>query len=343
MSFWSQSPGPTWFHWFQSLFICQEPDIGLLNPYLDKIPGLSTSTSTSSQIYRIQELTELNAKEIEILLQNHYQTFPRSKLFLSANRISEGFMYDGWIAIGVYRGLKLIGCVISRSLGTLQIKENPVLNAGLVDFFCVDTSWRKKGIASLLLEALVNLTAKRKRLVHIFQKEGMPLSPIPPIWQSQYLWRRKNLRTSTADYLGKEEIQTRVHIKSFNYTSVIPYNSISSIPHHLTGDSELYSFTYKGFSMNLCVTNTYHRSVPEGWRIGEILWILPMNHGDVPIAIQEMAVEALVDTCGYEILLIDKTLPHQKNKEWQSDSPYGYYLFNYNPGHFFSLKPYFVL
>ena len=300
-------------------------------------------SSGASTKRRLKELTELDAKEIEILLQNHYQTFPRSKLFLPASRIADGFLYDGWIAIGVYEGLKLIGCVISRDLGTLQIKENPISKAGLVDFFCVDTAWRKKGVASLLLEALVSFTAKRKRLVHIFQKEGMPLTPIPPIWQSQYLWRRKNLPTSSAEYLGKEGIQTRTHIKRFSYTSTIPSNSISSIPHHLSGDSELYSFNYKGHSMNLCITNTFHRSVPEGWKIGEILWILPNTYESVPVNIQEMAVEALVDNCGYEILLIDKTLPHQTNKGWHSDSPYGYYLFNYNPGHFFSLKPYFVL
>jgi GNAT superfamily N-acetyltransferase len=337
MSFWSHSPGPTWFHWFQSLFSCQEGDIGLCHPFLDKLPKHIHCPSGT----RIQPLTELNATDIETLLQNHYQTFPRSKLYLSRQRISEGFLYDAWIGVGVYAGLKLIGCAISRSLGTLQIKENPVPNTGLVDFFCVETSWRKKGIASLLLQELVALTAKQKRFVHVFQKEGMPLSPIPPIWQSQYLWRKKTLPTSSADYLGKEGIQTRVHIKSFNYASAISYNTLSSIPNQLSGDSELYSYNYKGYSMNLCVTNTFHRSVPEGWRIGEILWILP--NGPVPLTIQEMAVEALVDMCGYEILLIDKTLPHQSKKGWQTDSPYGYYLFNYNPGHFFSFKPYFVL
>ena len=338
MSFWSHSPGPTWFHWFQSLFSCYESDIGLLNPYIDKSPRQFTCPSGLS----LKELTELDAANIERLLQHHYQTFHRSKLFLSAARISEGFLYDGWLGVGVYSGLKLIGCVVSRELGTLQILENPVPKTGLVDFFCVETSWRKKGIASFLLQELVILTAKRKRLVHLFQKEGMPLSPIPPIWQSQYVWRKKGLPSSSSEYLGKEGIQTRTHIKSFNYTSAIPHSSISSTPHHLSGDSELYSFNYKGFSMNLCITNTFHRSVPEGWRIGEILWILP-NGSDVPLNIQEMAIEALVDSCGYEIILIDKTLPHQKKMGWQSDAPYGYYLFNYNPGHFFSLKPFFVL
>lgn len=338
MSFWSHSPGPYWLHLFSSLFSCWDHDVGMLNAFLDKSPRLVRSPPGT----RLQEITELNANEIETLLHNHYQTFPRSKICLDAKRIREGFLYDNWIGVGIYTGIKLIGCCISRELGTLSVKSNDIPRVGLVDFFCVETSWRKKGVASFLLQEFVLLTAKKRRLVHIFQKEGLPLSPIPPIWQSQYLWRKRGLPGETTGYIGKEGIATRTHIRSFNYASAIPYaSSISSIPHQLTGDSELYSFMYKGFTISLCLTNSFHRSVPEGWRIGEISWVLP--HGDVPVKIQELAVEALVDNCDYEILLMDAAIPHQKEKGWQKDSPYGYYLFNYNPGQFFSLKPYFVL
>lgn len=340
MSFWSHSPGPHWSHFFKSLFVCGDSEIGLLNPLLDKVQRTLPAIPGT----RVQELTELNAPDIEILLHNHYQTFPRSKLVLSSQRIREGFLYDGWIGVGVFTGLKLIGCAISRDLGTLQIQSNDVPRAGLVDFFCVMESWRKKGIASFLLQELVLLTAKKRRLIHVFQKEGLPLSPIPPVWQSHYIWRKRGSPggDGSRHYIGKEGIATRSHIRSFNYASVLPYKgAIASIPHQLSGDSELYSFTYKGHTMSLCLTDTYHRSVPEGWRIGEISWILP--HGNVPLAVQELAVEALVDNCEFDVLLMDATLPHQKTKEWQKDSPYGYYLFNYNPGHFFSLKPYFVL
>ena len=354
MSFWSHSPGPFWSHFFQSLFVCKDPDIGLLNPFLDKLERVIPVPSGT----RTQELTELNATQIEQLLHKHYQTFPRSKLVLSEKRIREGFLYDGWIGVGVYSGLKLIGCVISRDLGRLQVIDNNIPKTGLIDFFCVDSMWRKKGIASLLLQEIVILTGKRKRLVHVFQKEGFPLSPLPPVWQSHYIWRKKgpslptdtDLEAEDQGSIGKEGIETRTPIRSFNYASTISLRSgsnrsISSIPNQLSGDSELYSFNYKGHSITLCVTDTYHRSVPEGWRIGEISWILP--HGfdpvPVPVPIQALAIETLVDTCGFEVLLMDAHLPHQKDKGWEKDSPYGYYLFNYNPGHFFSLKPYFVL
>lgn len=338
MSFWSVSPGPHWSHWFQSLFSCVTQDEGMLSNTVEKNPH----TLQPPPGCRVQELTDLNAKDIEFLLRNHYQTFPRSKLFLSEKRIREGFLYDGWIGVGVFTGLKLIGCVLSRDLGTVTVNGNDLPRVGLVDFFCVDTSWRKRGIASLLLQEFVITCAKKKRLIHIFCKEGLPISPLPPIWQSHYIWRKRGLPEESANYIGKEGIATRSPVRSFNYVSYLPYkNAISSTPAQLTGDSELYSFNYRGFTMNLCITDTFHRSVPEGWRIGEVLWILPKD--EVPVKIQELAVEALVDTCKYEIVLMDATIPHSKSKEWQKDSPYGYYIYNYNPAHFFSLKPYFVL
>jgi GNAT superfamily N-acetyltransferase len=291
---------------------------------------------------RVQELTELNAKEIELLLKHHYQTFPRAKLFLSDTRIREGFMYDNWIGVGVYTGLKLIGCVISRELGTITVNGNDMPRVGLVDFFCVETSWRKKGLASLLLQEFVITCAKKKRCIHIFCKEGLPISPLPPIWQSQYIWRKRGLPDESSYSIGKEGIATRSYVRSFNYTSYVPHKGcISSTPSQLTGDSELYSFNYKGYTLNLCITDTFHRSVPEGWKIGEILWVLPKN--ETPRNVVELAVEALVDNCKFDIVLMDATIPHNKTKGWQKDSPYGYYIYNYNPAHFFSLKPYFVL
>ncbi len=338
MSFWSYSPGPHWSHFVSSLLSCWESDIGLLNPFLDKVPSrLSAPPGT-----RVQELSELNTVEIETLLHNHYQTFTKSKIVLPAKRIREGFLFDGWIGVGMYSGLKLIACCISRDLGTVQVKSNDIPRVGLVDFFCVETSWRKKGVASFLLQEFVRICAKKQRLVHLFQKEGLPLSPLPPVWQSHYIWRRKGIPGSSVESIGKEGIATRTPIRNFSYASALPYAScISSIPKQLTGDSELYSFNSKGFVVTLCLTNTFHSSVPEGLKIGEVSWILP--HGTVPIEIQKLAVEALVDTCGYEVLLMDASIPHQTEKGWQKDAPYGYYLFNYNPGHFFSLKPYFVL
>jgi GNAT superfamily N-acetyltransferase len=335
MSFWSQSPGPFWSHWFTSLF-CREQETGVLDMFVHKKPRVLFPPSGT----HIVEFNDSHAKDIQILLSEHYQTFPRSRIFLTASRIQEGFLYDNWIGVGVYNGTKLIGCVISRDIGTISMEGNETPNVGYIDFFCVAAAWRKKGIASLLLQEIVIACGKQNRLVQVFQKEGLPLSPLPPLWQSRYIWRKKGIPGESSDYLGKEGIATRSHVSIFNYTSYVPFGgTLSSKPSQLTGDSEIYSFNYRGYIMSLCITDTFHRSVPEGWKIGEILWILPKD--DVPLNIQKLAVETLVDSCKYDMVLMDKTIPHQKDG-WESDSPYGLYAFNYNTAHFFSLKPYLV-
>jgi GNAT superfamily N-acetyltransferase len=291
---------------------------------------------------RFTILDSSHAEAIKTLLYDDYQTFPRSRISLSHERIHRGFQQDGWIGCGVFEGSALVGCCISRKLGILRIHLDEFTNCGLVDFFCVKQSWRSKGIASFLLQELVYLTAKLGRLIHIFQKEGIPLSPMPPMWQSSYLWRQKESPTGGKEYIRSQGIAPHHLVPYFEHTSNIPYqNTVVNIPSYLTGDSELFAFHYKGFTVFLCLTDTFHLSVPEGWRIGELSWIVPV--GTVPLEIQEAAVETLVDSCTYEIILLDQTIPHRKTKSWKKDSPYGYYLFNYNPGTFFKMKPYLVL
>jgi GNAT superfamily N-acetyltransferase len=338
MSFWDTSPGPFWSDVFKGWFSCTPPPRRPLCLSFEEKPRPLQLSST----LRFQRLDASHSEAIRALLYADYQTFPRSRISLSKERIHDGFQKDGWIGCGVFEETTLVGCCISRKLGILRIHLDEFTNCGLVDFFCVKASHRKQGIASFLLQELVHLTAKSGRLLHIFQKEGIPLSPVPPIWQSSYLWRQKETLSGGKEYLRPQGIAPHHIVPYFEHTSHIPYhNTIINIPQYLTGDSELFAFHYKGMVVFMCLTDTFHRSVPEGWRIGELSWIVPV--GTVPQEIQEAAVETLVDSCSYEIVLLDQTIPHRKTKPWRKDSPYGYYLFNYNPGTFFKIKPYFIL
>lgn len=86
----------------------------------------------------------------------------------------------------------------------------------------------------------------------------------------------------------------------------------------------------------MCLTDLFHRSVPQGLTMGEITWVYAP---DVPMDIQQMAVEAMVDHCIYDILFLDITLPRDTRKDWKEDSIYCWYMFNYHPGKFFNQHP----
>ena len=287
-------------------------------------------------------LTPKFAEKIEGLLKNHYQTFPRSKIFLSAQRIREGILRHGWLGCGLLNDQdELIGCCFSRMLGTLQQNRSSYGAIGLVDFFCVAADWRKKGVASYLLQELVALTSIHQREIHIFQKEGFPLLSLPSLWQSSYMWRRKQGPSEGTNYLSKLGIEKGIYVSDFDYLYSLGHEAFVCKNTMLSPNTDIYLFNYLGKKVYLAITDTFHRSVPEGQKIGEVLWCIPYS-ANVPKGIQRLALETLVDNCTYDIVLADKTLYHSESKHWNKDTTYSYYVFNYKPLQFFRTKPYIL-
>lgn len=338
MSFWKVSPGPNWTDFFHQLNPFSNYRSGIIEKYLQNRGKLILKPKGTRFIILSPKFSE----KIEGLLSRHYQTFPRSKIFLSAQKIREGILHYGWLGCGLLNEEDtLIGCCFSRPLGTLQ--ENRVSHGavGLVDFFCVDTAWRKKGVASYLLQELVALTSIHQREIHIFQKEGFPLLSLPSLWQSTYMWRRSQGPSESSTYLSKLNIEKGVYIADFDYLYSLGHETLVCRNTVLSPHTDIYIFNYLGKKVYLAITDTFHRSVPEGHRIGEVLWCIPYSL-NVPKGIQRLAFETLVDNCGYDIILADKTLYHSESKHWNKDTMYSYYIFNYRPSRFFSTKPSFL-
>lgn len=348
MSYWNESPGPFWRHFFQSINPFAFPQTGVLDKdIVQKKRNISPPQGGSLIILQIK-----HARDIANLLRKHYEMFPRCRIILSEERIRRGFLYDKWLGVGFVseKTNELIGCIFSRSLGDLHVGNNIVPNTGLVDFFCVHRDWRGKGIASFLLQELTYLTATVGRIVHIFIKEGLPLSPLPPIWTGNYIWRNK--KHIIEKYLENKGL-TISSIEEVKNTSLqIPEMSIRNLPSGpylpggVTGDSQIYVWNSGKVRIYVCLTDTYHCSVPEGKKIGEINWVLS-EKTDIDSAIllaeKKSAVETLVDSSKYDIILMDSTIPHLEENGWIKDSAYGLYLFNCNPPKFFNQTPILTL
>jgi hypothetical protein len=115
---------------------------------------------------------------------------------LSEDQLEKGIR-NGWIVLIAYskKTNLIVGCIISRSLGTLthcsdfgkswQLRS--FQNTGFIDFFCVSELERKKGLVSHLLLCLDAYSSKKGRQIQFFQKEGLPLISLPPIWTGRYL------------------------------------------------------------------------------------------------------------------------------------------------------------
>jgi GNAT superfamily N-acetyltransferase len=340
MSFWSKLPGPTWWDCIESF-----------NPCVPTVYGLCSDLTTFPRNdfglpvgVNMTQLLPRHAKEIEKLLREDFSLYPRCRISLSAERISEGFFLDEWIGVGAFTlDKKLIGCCISKPLGRLKLPTEVLNNTGIVDYFCVKESYRKQGLASKLLEELVSLTRNRGRSVHIFLKEGFPLLKLPPLYTSQYLAREREVPGEYKEYFESMGIGIHGLVQSYTHADYLPLTKfVANLPWQLSGDSELFRFTFHGHTVFLCMTDLHHRTVPDGKKIGELCWILPQT-AEVPLSIQKLAVETCVDSNRFDIILLDKTIPHDSRQRWKKDAGFSWYIFNYKPGNFFTTKPFWIV
>lgn len=340
MSFWSQFPGPHWSDCIESFNPCSGPQFGIQDQLIASKPRRCRLPPG----FVCVTLLPRHAKLVEPFLRDQFSIYPRCKLVLSQSRIEQGFLLEDWIGVGVFTSdKKLIGCCISKPLGRLKVSHEVLPNSGLVDYFCVHQTYRKHGIASAMLEQLVHETARHQRFVHFFLKEGFPLWKLPPLYTSQYISRGKKPIGDAVEYIGSMGIGLLTPIQKYSHAEYLPLTKfVANLPYQLNGDSELYSFNYRGHSIFLCVTNLHHRTVPEGHKIAELTWMLPQTV-EVPLQIQKLAVETCVDFCSFDIVLLDKNIPHDTKQGWVKDAGYSWYIFNYNPGSFFTTKPFFIL
>ena len=339
MSFWAQSPGPTWWDCIESLNPCHPPSYGLCSESVGALhEGLRAPPG-----FHLVLLTPKHADQVERLLKDHYSIYARCRIALSAKRIREGLLLDDWIGVGVFtRDNQLIGCCFSKPLGRMKFTHEVVDQGGVVDFFCVHTSYRNQGFAHLLLRELVFLTANSNRLVHVFLKEGFPLWNLPPLYSSHYVARRRGTPGPHKDSFGSMGIGLRGLVQDYTHAHYFPLaNVVANLPWKLSGDSQLYGFSYKGHDVFLCMTDLHHRTVPEGLKVGELSWMLPKTI-EVPLSIQRLAVETCVDCSSFDTVLMDKSIPHESTKGWHTDAVFSWYVFNYNPGAFFKVKPFWI-
>jgi GNAT superfamily N-acetyltransferase len=317
MSFWKQSPGPHWSHTFGSLFSQSE------SPHIFK-------ESFEKPSFPYVVLGKENLSDIHSLLSESYLMYPRSKLSLTIEQLGDFLEKENCVAVGLYFNLSLVGVLFSRPLGFVMLGTKSLENQkiGLIDFFCVNEKHRKKGVGSKLLHAMAYECSQRGYVAHLFLKEGMPLTALPPMYSSHYVWRPRKVPPpmNLANFIRPATELPRD--SSF-------WNAPSSVHH--TKVYECFAFQPPIF---VGVTDLFHKSEPGGLTMGEISWIWSNAkkgiHTDDKLS---RVVETIVDSfSGYDMLFMDSALPHDSSI-WTSDALFSYYCWNLHPGTFFKTRP----
>ena len=315
MSFWNQSPGPSWSHYMKSLWNGEQPP----SIFRDTFPKPAFS-------YSLIQSTDCSS--IVWFLRDHYSIYPRSKVSLTEDSLRNAIVEQGWIGIAIRFRTVVAGCVFLRPLGYLMAGTKTIENqkALLVDFFCVNKPLRKTGIGSKLLHACVYEGSQRGYNVFFFVKEGLPHLLCPPLRTSTYIWRPRT-------------VPMPMNLKEF--VKIVP-----SLPHptdlwtlpESPSSARIYqcSAPTSNPPIYVCVTDMYHRSLPDGKTMGEILWVWhDTTKGTHDAQRIQRVVETVVDMVPYDLVFCDKSIPHDV-RLWTTDATYSWYAFNLHPSRFFS-------
>jgi GNAT superfamily N-acetyltransferase len=143
-----------------------------------------------------------HAAEYSLFLQRYF--YPSSaNVQLAVPPTTLSVLLESQIVIGAEirnSDKQLVGCVFDIYAG--NVLDQPT---GLVTWFCIHPSWRKKGIGSVLLFALYSFSQPRR--IHWWRNDTSLRSPLPPIWSEEHLVRPKcSIRTDIARSAGCEVI-----------------------------------------------------------------------------------------------------------------------------------------
>ncbi len=336
MSFWAQSPGPHWSDCFWSYLSCTG------TPHAYPIRKLQLG-KPKSKFGELHLASQEDALEICLFLQKYFKITQKSQCSLPQEKLIQE-MERGWIFV-LFRnqdGL-ICGTIASRPLGTchFQMKRRGEFvrskcpNVGYIDFFCVHPDFQKSGLGSDLLRWIDYYTSKQHRYIHLFQKEITPLYALPPLWKGTYIVREVPFRTTNPKILpvSIRSLPTQLHLP-FSMTFLHDHKSF--LP-----DTQILKYNCKTFTIFVAITDTFHRS--NGGSIGEILFYriegqeLPTKKGIAA------AIEEVIETAGYQYMLMDESIPHQDIRGWQQDAQYYMYCYNVNPRVFFTCHPEILL
>lgn len=338
MSFWGQSPGPTWSDFFWSMILCK----GTTHAFplvRGQIP-----CPTGAYSHTLRQASERESEKIAAFLREHFKITARSECVLTAERIRRGIS-AGWIIIySMGDKGEILGCCASRPLGECRLFErngkkmrsSSARNTGFIDFFCVVPSLQKSGLGSTMLRFIRHITSTHGRLIHFFQKEVTPLRTLPPLWSGQYSVRyvKKPGQNQSVEEvkIGDNWLQKKVIEEQYTPFTIATYMNQNS------GDTKLFKYTAEKYDFYLTITDTFSVEKGTDQRMGEVLSYWTVG---TPTKEETMfAMETILDCTGYKILLIDSTFPHMK-EEWKLDAPYYYYIYNLNPRRFFTVRPWF--
>lgn len=328
MSFWAESPGPHWSDWVESMISCSS------TPFLLPLRRQPLSYEYS----HVRRAGKQDCVALATFLQQNFTVAEKSRCAITEEELKA--LMGGGTIFGIFmQGSVIIGSIASRPLGECmfqkkhgtKLRRSRTGNSGFIDFFCVRRDIRGSKYGSVLLRWIDAITSHEGRSIHFFQKELTPLLRLPPLWAGRYLVReRTSIESPYVSRIDPDVARWPVYAGMALHSDL----QIGFRPRAASASqTHLYRYKKDTVEVYLTLTDTFHEGTSGEGRLGEVLSVWPPT---APAA----AVEEILDSSRYSILLLDSTLPHERAR-WTQDSAYYIYAYNVNPRTFFTVRPWF--
>lgn len=184
-SFFATAPTLSWNTWIQRQIWnrthSQEPTL-LSTRFLEEPIVLSSS-------FQLKRIQPSFAHSIGTFLQQYF--FPQAcPVSLQIPPLILQMYLETGMAVGVMiqdqSTKQIVGCVFSLFCGGILQTNEPM---GLITWLCVHPSYRKQGLTNSLLRGIYRVAQPWK--IHWWRNDGLFSSPIPPVWTSHRIIRKK--------------------------------------------------------------------------------------------------------------------------------------------------------
>jgi len=299
MSFWKETrSAPTWKTYIESwMYSYPSKLVDVSNHLIQKKipPGFS--------------LRLANKEDIEQLPEFWTRYFSDSTRCIVPLLHIQKMASKSWTILVVVKDDIVVGSLVRRWITNLHTKQVLWKKAGIIDYFCIQPSYRKKGIGQLLLSTIHNLTEKPIQ-PHLMLLEGLQFA-MPPTASGMFLSKQCTHTNISIREVPSEESENawKICVKGNDVWSDWRENGETSL-WNVGGSNCEY----------VAIWNTFHYSIPNGAKIGIVL-------GYSSVDVLYKCTLSLAH--GFGVLLVG--IPYAEMfhfSGWNADSPFQWLSYN---------------
>ena len=283
------------------------------------------------------------ASEIHAFWHFWFKNSNRCRTSIPLSHIVDGIESGSWKILCAWEQggeKRLVGTIVRRAIGRICVKGVWFEGAGSIDYFCIHGAWRRRGLGRCLLGSIHGLMAATGAgapiAPHLFLYERSQLLCAPLSWTTLWVRRARpgNLQLPVTRCEGTA-LEAAIQAAGRSLEIVGSHHGGKETAVYCVKVRKDTSVSVKGVGGGLvwgAVLDLFCVSIPEGYRIGCLQGIWSNSKAVGAEANATEAAEAIVDACGFDLVLVPSCVPRKTDSGWERDETVQWIGYNLNSG-----------